>query len=356
MTGRRRLLALVAVALPLGGCGVFGQAVEDASSTPCRPQPWGLPALAQEKTPISRAAHTRWLQRGMDEHATALVLLWDGWLVTEWYAAGEAKPMAAMSVTKSVASMGLGAMITNSELDANARVGKDLPEFAASPDKENITVRQLLTHTSGITWQRTDWQTPGNVLSEATQALVASPPGSAFVYNDLGVDLAAAVGAKAANLGFDDYLSRELFGPMHIAGAFWQKDSVGTPRAGSALFMYPVDYAKLGELMRKGGEWHGRRLLSSAWVNESTAPSPKNPAYGLGWWRRTAPGNPASLLAFYAEGWLGQYIVVVPQAKLVAVRLRHPSSDEYARMKAPGYRPYDHPTFVDDVLALAGAK
>lgn len=353
---KRWLGLLLSGVFYLGGCNGGGAGVADASKTPCRPQPWGLDALAREHTPLSHQAHARWLQHGIDEHATALVLLWDGWLVTEWYQGDEPRPMAAMSVAKSVTSMGIGALVGKSVLDPSAPVGKVIPQIASSAGKETITVRHLLSHTSGITWERSNWQEPGNIVSEAVQAPLAHAPGSTFVYNDLGVDLAGAVGAKAAGLGFDDFLSREIFGPLRIAGAFWQKDDVGAPRAGSALFMYPVDYAKLGELMRKGGEWHGRQLLSRAWVQESIAPSPKNSAYGLGWWRRTEPGNPAALRAFYAEGWLGQYIVVVPQAKLVAVRLRHPSSDEYSRMKEPGYRPYDHKSFVDDVLALAGAK
>ena len=136
-----------------------------------------------------------------------------------------------------------------------------------------------------------------------------------------GGDLAALV----------SYANGRLFDPVGMTSAFIEPDASGTPIGSSFAFMTARDWARLGELHRRDGVWNGQRILPAGWVRYVTTPTrgAPNGQYGAFWWlnagapedrsRRMWPGVPTD--AYAATGHSGQYVVVVPSAKLVVVRL-----------------------------------
>jgi CubicO group peptidase (beta-lactamase class C family) len=90
---------------------------------------------------------------------------------------------------------------------------------------------------------------------------------------------------------------------------------------GGGLWIDSYDHARVGLLMLRGGEWEGRRIVSEAWVERSTAPSEQNARYGYMWWlntgRRMVPS--ASEGAFVAQGGGGNWIFVDRERDLVVV-------------------------------------
>jgi CubicO group peptidase (beta-lactamase class C family) len=116
-----------------------------------------------------------------------------------------------------------------------------------------------------------------------------------------------------------------------MASAFFEFDASGTPIGSSFVFATARDWARFGELHRRDGTWNGRRVLPEGWVRYVTTPTRAAPhgCYGAHWWLNRGapdgrwcdvwPGVPDD--AYAARGHSGQYVVVVPSARLVVVRL-----------------------------------
>jgi len=359
------------------------------------------------------------VSRARSQQSSALVILKDGAIVIEDYVGGDANtPLLTMSVTKSVVAMAYGVLVTRDGTELLDRpLGDWLPELA-DERKRQITLRQLLSHTSGLDPGRADFSKEG-ILEHALAAPMSFAPGAHVQYNNNACDLLAALFVRVTDGEFlDDFLQRELFGPLGIQGAHWVKDRYGVARGAGELFLRPIDVAKLGQLMLDGGTWQGRQILSADWISLATGPGqPWYPAWGHLWWRHAdydytlsansldvwrqlgvAPGaieaarplvgrrfatrdeamaavrdalgdgsfasakerfdadftrspfdrvQRGPMTAYYAEGWLGQYLVVVPESRIVAVRMR---ANDQAALSDPQNNTYRD--FVTDIVAL----
>ena len=292
------------------------------------------------------------VSRAREEGSTALVVLVDGKLVVEEYFGGSRDYTAfAMSVTKSVAALAIGVLHDRDLLQLDAPLSSSLvPEWQGG-DKASVTLRHLLTHTSGLDTTRygdPDHWLDGSIEAHGLAAPVAAAPDTTFVYNNQAADFLSVVARRADpdRLFLDDLLDRDVFGPLGITGAHWKKDGHGHPRAAGELLIRPIDLAKIGQLVLDEGTWNGRRIVSAAWIERMLAPgTPLYAGCGLLWWR---DGDDERALAFRADGYLGQYIIVVPKARLVAVRMRDPMKTSWD----PAEKTW--PDFVWDVLSLSG--
>ncbi|HEX8657767.1 MAG TPA: serine hydrolase [Hymenobacter sp.] len=228
------------------------------------------------------------VQAAEASHSDALVVLKDGKLVGEWYFGKPQGPIEAMSVTKSVVSLAIGALMAEGKIKSI-----DEPLYAFYPEwkqgrKQAVTLRHLLSHTSGLqNYPRTDveiYPSP-DFVQLALAAELTEEPGKAFAYNNKAVNLLAGVVQKAAGQRLDVYLREGLFKKMGITHFDWTLDQAGNPHGMSGLQVRPTDLAKLGQLMLQQGRWNGQQLLTPAWVTASKQASQEvYPAYGLLWW------------------------------------------------------------------------
>lgn len=409
------LAAALATAL-LVGCG----------ATPAAPTTrHGLPVRGAPPAALDAAALAHLVAHAEAEHSTGLIVLHDGQIVVESYFGADPQTASmAMSVTKSVVALGIGALVDAGLLDLDEPLATRLvPEWAGT-DKATLTTRHLLNHTSGLPLERYGaggegteaWRTR-TIEAHVLAADLVTPPGEAFAYNNNAVDFLSVVARRAEpeRMYLDDTLQRFVFGPLHVTGAFWSKDGRGDPRGGGELIIRPIDLAKIGQLVLDRGVWQGQRVLSEAWIDQMLAPGqPLTDQCGLLWWRdgvakahfltesrlkrwiergvdaahveaarpllgqrfdtlqaaRVALarriGDDALLaieakmkpvwlferetevLAYRADGWLGQSIVVVPSQRLVAVRTRDPRRTSWNPAE------FSYPDFRWDVLAVAG--
>lgn len=221
------------------------------------------------------------------------------------------------SCSKTFVGAAVGLAIADNRLRLTDRIATLLPEYLPaniSPELAGMTVRDLLTMTSGI---EPDW-TMRNLTDNWIATYLAKPvqqPGVAFKYDSICTYLLSAIVQKATGKRLLDYLQEKIFNDMEITDARWEISPEGYNTGGWGLHIKPESLAKFGVLLSHGGLWEGKQLIPAEWVKEMTSPQMKTYAadYCYQTWRCEYPG------AFRADGALGQYILVVPEKDVVVV-------------------------------------
>ncbi len=283
-------------------------------------------------------------QAGRIRQTKAVVVVHDGRLVAERYAPGygPATPMLSWSMAKSVLASLVGIAVADGRLSLHAPA--PVPEWSSPDDPRHaITLDQLLRMSSGLAFDE-----HYGAINDVSRMLFTAPDTGAFAARsplEVPPDTRWSYSSGTANIiarllrdsfGGDlaslvRYADERLFDPAGMTSAFFEPDASGTPIGSSFAFMTARDWARFGELHRRDGMWDGRRILPAGWVRYVTTPTPAAPdgSYGALWWlnagapgdrsRRPWPGLPTD--AYAARGHSGQWVLVVPSAKLVVVRL-----------------------------------
>ncbi|MDE2976952.1 MAG: serine hydrolase [Acidobacteriota bacterium] len=255
-----------------------------------------------------------------------------GRLVAERHFRGSAghRPHNLKSASKSVLSALAGLAIERGLLDLDQEIAGVLPEGREldDPDKRAITVRHLLTMTSGLEstsfGNYGSWVASRNWVRAALGRPLQAEPGTRFSYSTGGTHLLSATLARAAGRNTHDFARRHLFDPLGIGPSAWARDRQGIHVGGNNLSLRPRDMLKFGQLYLNRGRWGGEQLLPWQWVDRSTRPAglaaPRGRGriyggYGYLWWLR----GPRERGAYIASGYGGQYIYVSPAEDMVVV-------------------------------------
>jgi CubicO group peptidase (beta-lactamase class C family) len=248
----------------------------------------GLPVATPEEVGIDPVALERMKTHAQTYLTDALIVIKDGKLVLEEYFGGSDRWMISMSASKSFVSLAVGFLVSEGKLTLDQRVTDFLPEWSADPEKAKVTIRHLLTHTSGLE--------PLRALDPNTWASLAlrphlehgpmdSPVGMTWLYNNNAVDALGLVVELAAGEKLDSYLDRKLFRPIGGAATEWGRFRDDGPMAAGELLIRPIDMAKVGNVLANGGVHQGQALIDPAWISQSIQPSADMvPGYGLLWW------------------------------------------------------------------------
>jgi len=255
-----------------------------------------------------------------------LLLVRRGYLVAERYWRGGAQdvPHNLKSASKSVMSALVGIAIERGHLRLDQPIAELLPgyDLAGDPAKKRITVRHLLSMTSGL--QSTSYQAYNEWVSHPDwiRPVLAAPqvsePGAQYSYNTANTHLLSAILASRTGQDTRTFAQRELFDPMGIDIYDWMSDPDGIHVGGNNLWLMPRDMAKFGQLYLDRGRWGNRQLVTADWVAASTRPAGGHVhetygGYGYLWWTPNGDGS------FAAVGYGGQYILVSPRDDSVVV-------------------------------------
>ena len=264
-------------------------------------------------------------------HTVSLLIARHGEIVFErcYRDSGAADLHCAHSVTKSFISTLVGILAGEGLLSLDAHVSSlvDASVFGADPTKAAITVRHLLTMSSGLYghgwWDIDELESRGApVLEGALEAPLVAPPGWGFLYNNGASHVLSAVIAAAAGRPTDQVAADRLFGPLDVERWSWPTDPQGHHWGCGSLELTARDLLKLGQLYLNGGLWNGDQVVDESYVHTATSPLtegglPERCGYGLLWW----VADRASPRHYFAGGYGGQYIMVVPDLDLVAVTM-----------------------------------
>ena len=250
--------------------------------------------------------------------ADACLVVHKGKIVQELYGLRYRTPLMAMSSTKSVTGLLVGALLDDGKVkSADEPVCKYVGEWCAGA-KAKVTLRHLLSMTSGL--PRLRGESVGFVADKNAFVIrqpLAAEPGAAWDYSNEGVQLLSPVIDRAAGEPAQDYARRRLFEPLGMTETRLHLDAKGHAWTYADMETTPRDFARLGLLMLNKGTWRGRRVISESWVEQSVRRSQTlNPNYGLLWWLLDDPKGYAAL------GHLDTNLYVFPDKELVVVRMQ----------------------------------
>lgn len=268
------------------------------------------------------------VQAAKEADTDGFAILKDGKLIAAF---GERKPYLIYSVTKAVTGMAAGRLFTDGKwTNLDAPLGELLPQFTGDP-KGATTMRQLMSHTSGIRDARDangrvlgEWNGAPDWVAAALRQPMESAPGSVYRYNNLGPTLIAAAVERASGERLDRYLRRTVFDPICLQGkTSWITDAAGHAAGYTGLSISAFDLAKLGQLILNRGRWHSSQILSEDWVKQSALASSQavNPRVGLLWFLTWNDKFPLPLVVSHS-GDGGQNLMIFPNHGIVVARLR----------------------------------
>jgi CubicO group peptidase (beta-lactamase class C family) len=250
------------------------------------------------------------------------------------------------SATKSFASALLGIAIDKGYIKSiDEKVFDFFPEdsdlIPLSPGKENLTIRHLLTMTSGLQWddESTSYYDPVNDMyklftSNDPMRFILSKelvntPGTVFRYANCNTNLIGEIVHRATKRRLDTFCDSLLFSKIGISACEWQKIKPEIIFTSGDLMLRPRDMAKFGQLFLNKGVWGGEQLISEEWCSESTSihidPNDFSTSYnwsdgyGFQWWHKDYTSGGKTYKSFFASGWGGQKIIVIPQIDIVIV-------------------------------------
>lgn len=258
----------------------------------------------------------------------SFLVIRDDALVFERYFHGSARKHSnnVHSASKSIWGAALGIAIDQGRIpSADTTIASILPSryvTVMSPETRTVTVRDLLTMTSGSQWTEnateTEIQQTPDWIAATLRLPRAAAPGTLFNYSTGDTHLSSAVLASATGTTACEFVHRHLLAPMGIFAEHWGRDPQGYFSGGYNFYVTPRELAKFGLLYLHDGRWNGEQLVPAAWVKASMTPQVDAGApygYGYDFWLREIAGHHVAM----AWGFGGQMVYIVKDLDLVVV-------------------------------------
>ncbi len=273
-----------------------------------------------------------------------------------WDGFGDSSLTNSFSMGKTFVSILTGIAVAEGKIKSvDQPVGDFIPEFSTG-ENARLTIRHLLTMSSGINFDE-DYSNPLAFPAQAYYGTdlkkllfkykVTEEPGKIFKYLSGNTAILGMVLEKATGKHISEYASEKLWKPMGAKmPAYWSLDHKdGLEKAYCCFNSNARDFARFGQLYLDSGRWKGTQLVPQDYVLKSIQlaglkddDGSANLRYGYSWW--ILPEYRGHFI-FYARGILGQYIIVIPDQKMVIVRLGK---------KREAEKKHDHPVDLFDYI------
>jgi CubicO group peptidase (beta-lactamase class C family) len=277
------------------------------------------------------STHFKENQKEVVVNTRAVVVVYKGQLIYEQYAEGFDKntPQLGWSMTKSITNTMVG-VLAQQGLDINTPVNI---EAWKNDDRKNITWNNLLQMSDGL-----EWEEDYSKISDATKMLykekdmfsyvvnhkLAETPGEKYVYSSGTTNLLSGLVKQV--VGKENYLAfpyDKIFSKIGATSMRLETDASGTYVGSSYSWATPRDWAKYGLLYLNDGVWLGEQIFPKGWAKYSGTPIPQSQGtYGAQFWTHTNEGYPdVPTDLYFADGYQGQRVFIIPSEDLVVVRL-----------------------------------
>lgn len=285
------------------------------------------------------------------KESSCLAVVRDGRLVQDWnWGTPRTTSRQVFSVTKSITSALVGIAVRDGDLDVDDPVADYVPSWRGT-ESSDVTVRELLSNTSGRFWSVDSDYTQLTHAPDRTAYAVGLdqqfPHGTTWAYNNAAIQVLDRVIRRATGRATDAFARDRLFEPLGMDHTFMTRDQSGrSTNVYFGVFTTCLDLARFGQLYLRHGAVGGERIVPKSWVRQSVGRSSSdlNAAYGYLWWVNRygvvrgsmdpvgEDGQPlethtgqlvpdASPRLYSAIGLGGQIAMVDPDSRTIVVRL-----------------------------------
>lgn len=329
----------------------------------------GLEAGSIEEVNIDQALIEKAINdinRGKYGEVHSLLIYKDGKLVVEEYFTGHKYqwdapnhygelvsfdrliPHHIHSVTKSITSTNIGIAIDNGFIESvNQSIFDYLPEHQHlnKDGKGKITIEHLLTMTSGLDWKEWNapysspdndvigiWFSDKDPITYILEKPLIYEPGTHFTYSGGDIITLGEILRYATGMDIEEFSEKYLFKPLGISSfSWWNRFDNGVFECAGCLNLTPRSMTKIGITFLNNGIWDGKRIISGQWIEKSATAFRSNTGikvpgedvgktgYSYTWWTKDYTHSGKEISFYYAGGWGGQKIIVVPELDSVIV-------------------------------------
>lgn len=295
-----------------------------------------ISSFSQQK---SNKAYEDAAKYSREHRGVAVVVMKGDKIVFEDYAMQGSKdlPWMLASGTKSFSGVMCAAAIEDKLIKGfDEKVAETITEWKSDPRKSKITIRQLLSLTSGI-----DAGQIGVVptYAEAVTKPADSDPGAKFEYGPVPFQIFGELitrKLKGKSETVNSYLKRRILDPIGLDVATWREKS-GQPLLPQGMTLTAREWIKFGQFLKDRGKWNGKQIIAAKLLDELVVGSKANPAYGLTFWlnadgtgpsgsdRQSISGDIGKKMSegkniYMAAGAGNQRLYVIPSEDMTVVR------------------------------------
>ena len=272
---------------------------------------------------------------------TSIVVIKEGKLLLEEYFNGSGRDSLhdTRSVGKSFVSALTGIAIREGYIKNESTTLKEFYDLTKyknySSEKENVTIKSLLTMSSGFNGSDMDQESPGNEenmypTGDWVKFTLDLPmdssknPGRRWDYFTAGVVLLGDILNMSVPKGLESYAENKLFAPLGIKNYKWQYTPQNVVNTAGGLRMNSLDYAKFGQLYSGGGMWNGKQIISKKWIDSTfkkhmNIPGSQDEYFGYLFWNKIFTVEGKEYETYYCSGNGGNSIFIIKEIPAVVV-------------------------------------
>ncbi len=267
------------------------------------------------------------VQKHLNVHSVTVIRHGNVVLDSYFYPYNANSPHDVASISKSITAAITGIVVDKGLLKTDQTMLSFFPKIAADPQKQKITVADLLSMQSGLDCgflpgeqELEQMRRSAEWLPFALNLPMKYDPGTKFGYCSPGYHILSGIIGSVVKEPEFEFARKNLFKPLGIKDVAWPPDAQGVTRGWGDSHFYPRDFAKIGYLYLHGGLWEGKQVISSEWIRNSITKraDPGRGAfsgYGMGWWL----ANVAGIEEFGGNGRGGQRVMVWAEKDMIVV-------------------------------------
>lgn len=289
-----------------------------------RPDPWKKSAFCNT-VPLPEKV----LKELKTTRASSLVVIRNNELVYEhyWKDHDSSSLMNSFSMAKGILCLLAGCAIDDGYLESEDQlVSSVFPKYRDSQYGKHLTFRHLMTMQAGLDWKE-EYHHPfaenskqyftDDLAAQVFDIEVIEMPGQRYEYQSAATQLLGLALREITGGNLAGYLSEKLWKPLGMESpAKWSTDEKGVEKAFCCIHATARDFAKLGQLVLQNGNWKGRQLVSEDFCKKLLTPTAANDAFCYTVWA----DDESEIKCRFFYGFLGQFIIMIPEKKMVIVK------------------------------------
>lgn len=313
--------------------GAFTPSIDDAERFPCNmvyksvSEPW-------EK---SKNYNTLELPEEISEQlektrSSALLIFKDGQLEYEkyWKKHHPHSLMNSFSMAKGILSLMVGACIDDHYITSENQLFSDFyPRYKAMEFGKHLTLKHLMTMQAGLDWAE-EYKHPfapnskqyfvDDVGEQVFERDLIEMPGTRYEYQSAAPQLLGFAVRRATGKTLSEYLTEKIWSKLGMeCDAKWSTDENGMEKTFCCIHASARDFGKIGQLLLNRGKWNGETIISADYIDRMVEPTKQNDAFGYTVWAN----DEAKVKYRFLYGFLGQFIIIVPEKNMVIVKMGH---------------------------------